>query len=131
MAVSDTFLAFVLDQLTAVSGVVSRRMFGGIGLYSEDTFFAVIDNDTVFFKVNDATVARYKAMKMPPFNPMPEKGAMLGYYQVPATVLENADVLGEWALEAVGVGRAAAVRKPARRKPAGKAPKKSVAGRRG
>ena len=83
-------------------------MFGGIGLYSEDTFFAVIDNDTIFFKVNDQTVARYKAMKMSPFNPMPEKGPMLGYYQVPAAVLEDAGVLMEWAAEAIGVGRAAA-----------------------
>jgi DNA transformation protein and related proteins len=123
MAVSDSFLTFVLDQLGAVRGLVSKRMFGGIGLYGEGTFFGVIDNDTMFFKVDDTTVLRYKAMKMPPFDPMPEKGPMLGYYQVPIVVLEDPETLLEWAAEAIEVGRTVK-KKPARRKPARKSARK-------
>src|SRR4030095_9214715 len=52
MAVSDSYLAYVLEQLDAVRGVVTKRMFGGVGIYSDDVFFAVIDNDTLFFKVD-------------------------------------------------------------------------------
>jgi DNA transformation protein len=105
VAVSDAFLTFALDQLRGIRGLEARRMFGGVGLYGEDTFFAVIDNDTMFVKVDDATVARYKKARMPPFNPMPDKGPMLGYYQVPARVLEDAEGLTEWAREAIGVGK--------------------------
>ena|SRR6188768_4063755 len=125
MAVSDSFLTFVLDQLGAVHGLASKRMFGGIGLYGEGTFFGVIDNDTMFFKVDDTTVLRYKAMKMPPFDPMPEKGPMLGYYQVPIVVLEDPETLLEWAAEAIEVGRTVK-KKPARKKTAPRKPAHST-----
>jgi DNA transformation protein len=53
MSVSDSYLSFVLEQLGAFPGVITKRMFGGIGIYSDGTFFAVIDNDTLFFKVDE------------------------------------------------------------------------------
>lgn len=108
MAVSASFLEFLLEQLGRVRHVTSRRMFGGVGLYSDDVFFAVVDNDTVFFKVNDETRPRYEADGMPPFAPMPDKPPMRGYYQVPLSILEDIDELTAWAKEAVGVGVAAA-----------------------
>lgn len=107
MAVSESFLTFVIEQLDAVREVSSKRMFGGVGLYSLDTFFAILDNDTVFFKVDEVTVVRYRRRRMPPFRPMPDKPAMTGYYQVPADVLEDRDALGQWAAEAIEVGRRA------------------------
>jgi hypothetical protein len=54
MAVSPSYLAFVLEQLDGIRDLVPKRMFGGVGLYSGETFFAVIDNDTLFFKVDEA-----------------------------------------------------------------------------
>jgi DNA transformation protein len=113
MAVSESFLTFVTEQLASVRDVSTKRMFGGVGLYSVDTFFAIIDNDTVFFKVDAATVGRYTRRKMPPFQPMPDRPPMMGYYQVPLAVLEDPDALGEWAAEAIEVGR----RAPAKKKP--------------
>ncbi len=106
MAVSPSFLTFVLEQLSGVRRVTHRRMFGGVGLYSDEVFFAVIDNDTIFFKVNDETRPRYEKRRMPPFAPIPGKPPMRGYYQVPPGVLEDADELAVWAREAVGVGQA-------------------------
>ena len=107
MAVSQSFLTYVLEQVAGVRGVTSRRMFGGVGLYSDDIFFAVLDNDTLFFKVNDTTRPRYVKRRMPPFMPIPGKPAMSSYYQVPPGVLEDADELAAWAREAVGVGASA------------------------
>jgi len=112
--VSPSYLDFVLEQLSGVRRVSHRRMFGGVGLYSDDVFFAVIDNDTMFFKVNDETRSRYEARKMPAFAPIPGKPPMRGYYQVPPGVLEDADELTSWATQAVAVGAAAP---PKRRRP--------------
>lgn len=103
MAVSESYLSFVLEQLDGVKSLVTRRMFGGVGLYSDGTFFAVLDNDTLFFKVDDELAARYKQRGMPPFAPMPDKPPMLGYYQVPVDVLEDADELCRWAADSVAV----------------------------
>src|SRR5689334_4678148 len=104
MAVSDSFLTFVLEQLAGLRAVSSRRMFGGVGLYSDGTFFAVIDNDTLFFKVNDETRPKYIERRMGPFRPMPDMPPMTGYYQVPPGVLEDGDEMTVWGKEAVGVG---------------------------
>jgi DNA transformation protein len=105
MAVSESFLTFVLEQLAGVRAVSSRRMFGGVGIYSGEWFFAVIDNDTLFFKVDDATVGAYRKRRMRPFRPMPDLPPMMGYYQVPLTILEDAEALAAWARDAVEVAK--------------------------
>jgi DNA transformation protein len=105
MAVSNSYLTFVLEQLTGVPDAVTKRMFGGVGIYSGETFFAVIDNDTLFFKVDDTLRPQYVGRGMSPFQPMPGKGAMTGYYQVPSDVLEDADQLAKWAKQSIGVGQ--------------------------
>jgi len=101
MAVSDSYLAFVLEQLAGVRALVTKRMFGGVGIYSGDVFFAVIDNDTIFFKVDDELATRYRKAGMPPFAPMPDKPPMKSYYQVPPDVLEDADEMVTWAKESI------------------------------
>jgi DNA transformation protein len=106
MAVSHSYLAFVLEQLDGLRGIVTKRMFGGVGVYSDETFFAVIDNDTLFFKVDDRLARQYRDRGMAPFAPVPGKPPMLGYYQVPPDVLEDADRLVRWAAESIAVGAA-------------------------
>ena len=101
MSVSDSYLTFVLEQLAEVPRVVTKRMFGGIGIYSDGTFFAVIDNDTLFFKVDETLVKRYRDKGMPPFAPIPGAKPMMGYYQVPPDVLEDAHSLGKWAKDSI------------------------------
>ncbi len=107
MPVSPEFRAFVEDQIGRVMPVRSRPMFGGLGLYSGDLFFAVVDDDFLYFKVDDVTRPRYEKRGMRPFNPMGTP--MNGYWQVPAGVLEDVEELASWVREAVEVaGRAKA-----------------------
>ena len=115
MAVSPSFLAFVLEQLEGIKGLTHRRMFGGVGLYGGDVFFAVIDNDTIFFKVDDELAARYRKAGMPPFAPMPGKPPMMSYYQVPPDVLEDADEMVKWAKESIVRAGTRRARKSVRR----------------
>ena len=111
MAVSSSYLTFVLEQLADVRAVVTKRMFGGVGIYSDGTFFAVIDNDTLFFKV-DATLARdYQQRGMPPFSPIPGQKPMMGYYQVPPDILEDAGALAAWARRSIVAAGSGAGRK--------------------
>ena len=116
MSVSESYLAFVLEQLSGVRHLITKRMFGGVGIYSEGTFFAVIDNDTLFFKVDATLGQRYRDRGMPPFMPVPGAQPMKGYYQVPPDVLEDSDTLVKWAKDSIAVGtssrRASARRRP-------------------
>jgi DNA transformation protein len=103
MPVSAEFRDYVLDQLRAVAPVTSKAMFGGVGIYSRGTFFALIADDVLYFKVNATTRPTYEAAGSKPFNPF-GKGTM-GYYELPADVLENEEELGEWMKAALAVAR--------------------------
>lgn len=117
MPVSDDYRDFVLEQLAPAGRVTSRAMFGGVGLYLDGLFFALIDDDTLFFKTDEATRKRYEGADSKPFCPYPDQpDHSMGYWAVPAEVLEDSDELAAWAREAMGVALARKVRRPARRR---------------
>ena len=108
MAVSGTFRTFVLEQLgRTVQGIRGRAMFGGVGIYAGDLFFALIDDDTLYFKADDTNRAEFEARQMGPFQPYGEGGETMQYYQVPEDLLEDPELLGDWAERAIGVARKA------------------------
>jgi DNA transformation protein and related proteins len=115
MAVQPQYLQYVLEQLQAVGALRSNRMFGGVGLYADGLFFGLIDDDTLFFKTDDSNARAYRERGMPKFMPFPDRPeAVMGYHQVPADVIEDAEVLVTWARQSVAVALAAKARKPAR-----------------
>jgi len=113
MAVSSEYLDYVHDQLSGLGGVTSRRMFGGAGLYCDEFFFALIDNDTLYLRVNDANRADFATRGMGQFRPYPDSPQLsMSYYETPADVLEDAAALVAWARRSVAAAMAAA--KPAK-----------------
>jgi DNA transformation protein and related proteins len=116
VSVSQGFRTFVLEQLARTTpGLRARSMFGGVGLYSSDLFFALMDDDVLYFKVDDSTRARFEERGMGPFRPGGEGGEVMQYYEVPADVMEDAEALAPWAAEAVEVARRARLRRGPRR----------------
>jgi DNA transformation protein len=108
MAVRPQFLAYVLEQLSGLSGLHTNRMFGAAGLYSDGVFFGLIDDDTLFFKTGESNIARYRERNMPRFMPFPDRArTAFGYHQVPADVVEDAEELVTWARQSVVVAGAA------------------------
>jgi DNA transformation protein len=119
MAVQAQFLAYVLEQLAGLGSLRSNRMFGGVGLYSDGLFFGLIDDDTLFFKTDGSNIEPYRARRMPRFMPFPDRPeAVLGYHQVPADVIEDAETLVEWASRSVAVASTSRTRKSAPKKKA-------------
>jgi len=104
VTVSPSFRAFIVDQLgRGVRGIRARSMFGGVGIYSGDLFFALIDNDTLYFKVDDSNRPDFMSRKMEPFRPYGEDGETMGYYEVPADLLDDPEALRSWAEKAIAV----------------------------
>ncbi len=104
MSVSKGYLDFVLEQLECAGTVTARRMFGGVGLYIEGVFCALIADDVLFFKVDDENRADYDLAGMEPFRPFGKESYAMGYYRVPLDVLENTEELKAWAEKAFAVG---------------------------
>jgi len=105
MAVSEDFIQYILDQLDSLEDVRYKKMFGGVGIYSRDHFFALIENDTLRFKVDDSNRQDYEERQMEPFRPFPGKKQTMNYYQVPIEIVENKEELRDWAHKAIDVAR--------------------------
>jgi DNA transformation protein and related proteins len=115
MAVQAQYLAYLLEQLAGLGALRSNRMFGGIGLYSRELFFGLIDDDTVYFKTDATNAAPYLERKMPRFMPFPGRpDSVLGYHQVPADVIEDPETLVEWARKSVAVALSSQIAKAAK-----------------
>lgn len=80
-------------------------MFGGVGIYSGELFFALIDDDILYFKVDDSNRPDFEARGMGPFRPYGPGGEVMQYYQVPEEVLEDFEALRAWADKALAVAR--------------------------
>ena len=102
MAVSESYRDFVLEQLGRVMPVTGKSMFGGVGLYANGLFFALIAEDRLYFKVDDTTRPDFERLGMEPFRPFGEDSAM-GYYEVPVDVVEDSVQLAPWMRKAIDV----------------------------
>jgi DNA transformation protein len=108
MTVTASFLAYVLEQLGQVPGLRSRRMFGGVGLYGDDLFFGLVDDDVLYLRVDDANRREHVARGCRPFRPFRDRPELsMSYYDVPADVLEDVDELARWARRSMQVAAAA------------------------
>ena len=115
MPVSEEYLDFINAQLRAVPALSYVRMFGAIGIYSRGFFFAIVNSDVLYFKVDDTNREDYESVDAEQFWPMKDKVPM-SYFEVPADVLEDIEELKIWADKAITVARAAAAKKKPKRK---------------
>lgn len=106
VAVSSSFRTFIVDQLSRVAPRIrARSMFGGVGIYTGEVFFALIADDTLYLKVDDSNRADFEARHMGPFRPYGEAGEVMQYYQVPDDLLDDPEALRPWAEKAIAVAR--------------------------
>jgi DNA transformation protein len=116
MPVSKNFIDYVLEQLAQLANVTSRRMFGGVGLYADGLFFGLIDDDTLYFKVDDSNRADYVQRGSKPFCPVAGSTEVsMSYFDLPAEVLEDAEDLTRWARKSVLVASVSASKKAIRK----------------
>jgi len=111
---TDSFKDFVLDQLSGLPDVRAKAMFGAVGIYSGDKFFAILEAGRLFFKTDAESRQAYLARGMGPFTYEARGRVMsLAYHEVPPEVLEKAPELTAWAQRAIQLAEA---QRPLRRK---------------
>ena len=111
---SSDFIDYLSDVLAPLGSVRGKRMFGGIGIYIDNLFCAIIVNDYLYFKGDEDNEAQFIASKCPAFTY--EKNGVdfsMRYYRVPDEALDDANEMLRWAR----LGLEAALRKVAKPKP--------------
>ena len=103
-----------MERLERVGQVTARDMFGGVGIYFEGLFCALIAEDVLYFKVDDANRPDYEVAGMGPFR---SGGQTMQFYEVPEEVLDDEEKLRLWAGKALDVARRKLAEKRGKRKP--------------
>ncbi|CAG1003959.1 hypothetical protein BURK1_03080 [Burkholderiales bacterium] len=118
-----------LRELMRAGGraVTARAMFGGHGLYVDGLFVAIVDDDVLYLRVDDANRAEFAALGLPPFEFMTKDGKRqaMSYLRAPDEALEDAAAMAPWVRSSLGAAlRASAARGGPK---AGRAPGKPAA----
>jgi DNA transformation protein len=112
MSVTPSFRTFALEQLQrSVPGIRARNMFGGVGIYAADVFFALMADDSLYLKVDETTRPSFEAQGLGPFRPYGADGEVMQYYEIPPNVLEDPEALRPWVETAIAVARRAKARR--------------------
>jgi DNA transformation protein len=118
MSVNASYRDYVTDQLEQACDlpIHTKRMFGGVGIYAGELFFAIIADEMLYFKVDDSNRADYEQAGMEPFAPFPDRDVIMGYYQLPEEVLDDTGELEQWVAKALVVAELKGKRRTPKKK---------------
>lgn len=120
MVASDSFSEFLREQLAPLGRLATRRMFGKTGVFCDGLMFAMVTDDTLYFRVDDGNRTAFgEAASFPPLT-YEKKGETidLSFWRAPERLFDDPDELVSWARAAMGAAhRVAAKRKRAAPKP--------------
>ena len=110
---SATYADFLREQLAPLGRVTLRRMFGKSGVFCDGVMFAMVTENTLYFRVDDANRELFKeAEAFPPLN-YAKQGATidLSFWRVPERLLDEPDELIVWAQAALAAAGRVAVKR--------------------
>jgi len=141
MASSSDFVNHVSELLAPAGHVVTKRMFGGHGIYIDGLFMAIIAWDELYLKADDISKAAFDAESCAPFVYSKDgKEMTMNYRRAPDEAMDAPHLMLPWARRAVEAAlrsraaKAAQVKADAKatpkKKPAAKAKPSRPAGKR-
>jgi DNA transformation protein and related proteins len=113
MVASDAFAEFLREQLAPFGHVTMRRMFGKSGVFCDGVMFAMVTENTLYFRVDDQNRATFaEAQSFPPLN-YKKKGETidLSFWRVPERLFDEPDELIVWAQAALAAARRIAAKR--------------------
>ena len=113
MVASDSFAAFLSEQLAPLGRITMRRMFGKTGVFCDGLMLGMVTDNTLYLRVDDDNRAAFQeAASSPPLN-YRKKGETidLSFWRAPERLFDEPDELLTWARIAL----AAAARVAAKR----------------
>ncbi|SJZ92671.1 DNA transformation protein [Enhydrobacter aerosaccus] len=113
MVASDSFAEFLREQLAPLGRVSMRRMFGKAGVFCDGVMFAIVADDTLYFRVDDHNREDFgEAGSSPPLTY--EKGGRtidLSFWRAPERLLDEPDELVLWARSALAAAHRVAAKR--------------------
>ena len=113
MVASDTFAEFLREQLAPLGRVTIRRMFGKAGVFCDGLMFAMVADDTLYFRVDDHNRAAFEEALSSPLLSYEKKGVAidLAFCRAPERLFDEPDELVTWARLALAAARRVAAKR--------------------
>ncbi|HRP09416.1 MAG TPA: TfoX/Sxy family protein [Terricaulis sp.] len=111
----DSFHDFVRELFAGLGPIQVKRMFGGAGVYAQGRMFALLADDAIYLKADDALKRSLAEEGCGPFVWTPASGPRagehidMGYWRLPDAALDDPDLAADWGRKALAV----ALSKPA------------------
>ena len=107
MVASDSFVAFLREQLAPLGHVNVRRMFGKTGVFCDGFMLGMVRDNTLYFRVDDDNRVAFKeAESFPPLNYEKRGGSIdLSFWRAPERLFDEPDELVSWARSALAAAR--------------------------
>ena len=100
MSVDIGFRDFILDQLSGIGEFETKNMFGGTAVLRNGVAFAKIKHGSLWLKVDDGNINDFIEEGMIQYSYGKDNSRKLNFYETPAEVLEDSDLLIKWATKA-------------------------------
>ena len=113
MVASNGFAELLREQLAPLGHLAFRRMFGKTGVFCGGVMFAMVSDDTLYFRVDDGNRDAFaEAAKCPPLNYL-KKGVLidLAFWRAPERLLDEPDELLAWSRHALSAAHRVAARR--------------------
>jgi len=105
----NEFVEYLLELFESFGDVQAKAMFGGFGIYRRGLMFAIVDQDTLYLRVDDENRPDFESRGLKPFTYKRQgKEVPLSYYQVPYEAIDDADKLCKLAQKAFNAALRAA-----------------------
>ena len=115
----------IVELFSVFGPVTVRRMFGGAGIYADDTMFGLIADGAIYLKTGESNATMFEREQLAPFTFSKRTGerVVTSYRRMPDRLYDDPDELAVWARAAL----AAALQPKPRKKPSVKKAKPSRA----
>jgi DNA transformation protein and related proteins len=127
MVASKSFSEFLREQLSPLGPLSFRRMFGKTGVFCEGVMFAVVADDTLYFRIDETNKPIFQeAAAFPPLNYTKAGRTIdLAFWRTPERLFDEPDELVTWSRAALAAAHRVATRRapdvPAKRTRQGRA----------
>jgi DNA transformation protein len=113
MVASDSFAEFLHEQLAPLGRVTTQRKLGKTGVFRDGVMFAMVADDTLYFRVDDHNRAVFReAEAFPPLSY--EKGGRsigLSFWRAPERLFDEPNELMTWARAAAAAAHRVATKR--------------------
>lgn len=104
MVVSKNFENYIRELLDPICNYRMKKMFGGLGIYADELFFAMISEDILYLKTNEETRLNFERLGKKAFIPFKHKKLVLkNYYEIPDETLDDEDLFKRFILDSINV----------------------------